>query len=482
MPQRDGSAWGTVEKQYQSYVYNFFKDKGYPTNAIFGLMGNASQESDWQPFQNESGGTAFGLWQWDGERKVALQNYGTDLYHQCMFLDSEITGNNTSETGAEYNWINANGYTHDNFMNGTYSPSDSASAFCWCWERPNASLANEAYRRSEADSFASEYGTGGSSSSQQVENAVTWMINIANDDSHGYDQTNRWGADYDCSSFVISGYEQAGIPLKSRGATYTGDMKQVALETGFSIVDWNNDVSKLVRGDIILNETHHVCCYIGNGQIVQASINELGTTTGGQTGDQTGKEIYVRDFYTYKYGWDCVLRYGSGAIGGNTGGQTGGTGGVPSDDKFGDDYFDKYERYFIEYDDLSEVYKKMKTTPYIFNQLSSDFIKFLRTLNFNDNVHMKFTFDHNKRYIGTNFLGNKLTFDNNSYIIIDVKNDGFLIINNGGNVCYNFINPKQIYQTDEEKAETKSKNVEKIKQHIQDEIEQAHENDDSEEV
>jgi hypothetical protein len=259
-------------------------------------------------------------------------------------------------------------------------------------------------------------------------------------------------------------------------------MKEVALATGFSLVDWNNDVTKLVRGDIILNETHHVCCYIGNGQIVQASINELGTTTGGQTGDQTGKEIYVRDFYTYKYGWDCVLRYGNGAIGGNTGGSTGGTGGVPSDDKFGDDYFDVYEKYFIEYDDLSEVYKKMKTTSYIFNQLTTDFIKFLRTLNFNDNVHMKFTFDHSKRYIGSNYLGNKLTFDNKSYIIKDVRNDGFLVLDNGGNVCYNFINPKQIYQTDTEKTETKRKNVEKIKAHIQEEIEQAHENDNSEEV
>lgn len=51
------------------------------------------------------------------------------------------------------------------------------------------------------------------------------MIDIANDDSHGYDQDNRWGPDYDCSSFVISGFEQAGIQLETNGATYTGDLK-----------------------------------------------------------------------------------------------------------------------------------------------------------------------------------------------------------------------------------------------------------------
>ena len=45
-------------------------------------------------------------------------------------------------------------------------------------------------------------------------------------------------------------------------------------------------------------------------QLVQASINEYGTVTGGQTGDQTGREIYTRGYYNYP--WDCVLRYSGG--------------------------------------------------------------------------------------------------------------------------------------------------------------------------
>ena len=40
---------------------------------------------------------------------------------------------------------------------------------------------------------------------------------------------------------------------------------------------------------------------------MQASINEYGAVTGGQTGDQTGREIYTRGYYNYP--WDCVLRY-----------------------------------------------------------------------------------------------------------------------------------------------------------------------------
>ena len=38
----------------------------------------------------------------------------------------------------------------------------------------------------------------------KTEKAVTWAIKIANDPAHGYDQDNRWGPDYDCSSLVIS--------------------------------------------------------------------------------------------------------------------------------------------------------------------------------------------------------------------------------------------------------------------------------------
>lgn len=45
-------------------------------------------------------------------------------------------------------------------------------------------------------------------------------------------------------------------------------------------------------------------------QWVQASINEKGTITGGQSGDQTGKEIgYCSPYHygTYPNDWDYVL-------------------------------------------------------------------------------------------------------------------------------------------------------------------------------
>lgn len=129
--------------------------------------------------------------------------------------------------------------------------------------------------------------------------AVKWAVEIANDDSHGYDQANRWGADYDCSSLVISAYQRAGIPLT---CTYTGNMKSDMLAHGFYVVTDHS----MQAGDILLNEANHAAMYIGNHKIVQASINEKGTVTGGQTGDQTGNEICIKPFYDYP--WDCVLR------------------------------------------------------------------------------------------------------------------------------------------------------------------------------
>ena len=65
----------------------------------------------------------------------------------------------------------------------------------------------------------------------KIENAVQWMINLANDDSHGYDQAHRWGPNYDCASAVISAWEQAGVPVKTNGASYTGDMADAFLRT-----------------------------------------------------------------------------------------------------------------------------------------------------------------------------------------------------------------------------------------------------------
>ena len=143
-----------------------------------------------------------------------------------------------------------------------------------------------------------------------TERAVSWALDVAADSRHGYDQTNRWGPDYDCSSLVISAWEQAGVGVKQSGATYTGNMKRAFLARGFRDVTTQVELSSgrgMLRGDVLLHERNHTALHIGSGRLVHAAGNERGGITGGQSGDQTGGEIAVRSYYNYP--WDCVLRY-----------------------------------------------------------------------------------------------------------------------------------------------------------------------------
>ena len=141
----------------------------------------------------------------------------------------------------------------------------------------------------------------------QVEKYVQEAIDIANNNAHGYSQASRWGTpDYDCSSLVISVVQNAGIPVKDYGSTFTGNMYPAFRACGFD--DVTNQVNRstgagLQRGDILLNDVNHTAIYIGNGQVVHAR----GSDGHPEPGDQTGNEIRTQGYWNYP--WDHVLRY-----------------------------------------------------------------------------------------------------------------------------------------------------------------------------
>ena len=145
----------------------------------------------------------------------------------------------------------------------------------------------------------------------KIENYTSFAENVAKDDSHGYDQIDRNGnPNYDCSGLVIRAVDQAGIPVKKHGATYTGNMKKAFLAAGFKDVTKSVTLSTgkgLKRGDVLLNEGHHTAIYCGNGKMVDARINEKGKATGGKSGDQTGHEIEIHAYNNHP--WGVVLRY-----------------------------------------------------------------------------------------------------------------------------------------------------------------------------
>lgn len=186
-----------------------------------------------------------------------------------------------------------------------------------------------------------------------IEKATQQMEAWALDDSHGYDQAQRWGerGDYDCSSAVISAWELAGVPVKTNGATYTGNMYSVFLRCGFEDVTDQVELtygSGLQRGDVLLNHKNHTAIYIGGGRTAEASINELGTTTGGKPGDQFGAEFLLRLYRNYP--WDVVLRYTGKSSGSAASGTVGAGNNVPT-------YF---------YTVKLPLLKKGHTGPYVF--------------------------------------------------------------------------------------------------------------------
>ena len=145
--------------------------------------------------------------------------------------------------------------------------------------------------------------------------AYEWAVRIAEDARHGYSQASRWGkpgtvSDFDCSSLVISAYEQAGVPLKSKGATYTGNLRQAALSCGFEDVTKKVDLSTgagLKKGDILMyhhsGNIGHTALASGDGRIVHARGQSYGSSA---PGDQ-GSEIAVTAYY--RGSWTTVLRY-----------------------------------------------------------------------------------------------------------------------------------------------------------------------------
>lgn len=135
-----------------------------------------------------------------------------------------------------------------------------------------------------------------------IRKAVDFVISIAKDNSHGYDQKNRLGPDYDCSSLVATALQKAGFEIDAAD-TWTGNLPMALVYNGFKSVGIDEPRA---AGHIFIKPGKHVVMCIDEKRIVQVSGNEFGAATGGQTGDQTGKEIYITDFYKPAgYNWEA---------------------------------------------------------------------------------------------------------------------------------------------------------------------------------
>lgn len=154
-------------------------------------------------------------------------------------------------------------------------------------------------------------GSGSVASNASVENAVQWMIKTcANGYNITYDETINSArvlnsSAYNCSTFVITAFWQAGFPINT--AVNTGGMKSDFMAAGFQWIPTTGAVpaSMCKRGDILLYHTEepwwgHTQCYIGNNQDANAG--------GTHPAIETHKPYYIPPWNT-PLAWHGILRY-----------------------------------------------------------------------------------------------------------------------------------------------------------------------------
>ena len=126
----------------------------------------------------------------------------------------------------------------------------------------------------------------------------------------------RWGPDRDCATHIILPCERAGIPLRTLGATFTGDLEPALKKSGATNVITKVNIQTgegLKRCDILLrpktsSRGGHAAWYLGDKKISHAVSDENGKISGGESGDQTGKEVREEDTY-YNGQWTSVWRF-----------------------------------------------------------------------------------------------------------------------------------------------------------------------------
>lgn len=88
----------TVNAQQQ--LAQFFSDKGYSPVQVAGILGNLTQESNFNPLAVGDGGMSFGIAQWNRDRLDGLKKFAQmqgasheDLLTQAAYIDHELNNN-----------------------------------------------------------------------------------------------------------------------------------------------------------------------------------------------------------------------------------------------------------------------------------------------------------------------------------------------------------------------------------------------------
>ena len=111
-------------------IWDFLKENGWTDTAIAGVLGNFQQESGLTAdMHQKGGGTGYGLGQWTGDRRYALEAYAESTGQDVTQIMTQL--NYLLIEPGEQTFINKYAKTeHD-------SPSEAALAWARGWERYN---------------------------------------------------------------------------------------------------------------------------------------------------------------------------------------------------------------------------------------------------------------------------------------------------------------------------------------------------------
>lgn len=153
-------------------------------------------------------------------------------------------------------------------------------------------------------------------------NAYADLLNASN---VGYDQNERFSfnpardgltvipnRECDCSSSCAAIAKAGGFNVDMRDPIYTGNFKNKLIEVGFAAINvrgWSQSklYAAVSEGDFLLGPGHVVYIRERN-RWWSAENDELGRSTGGRAGDQTGMEARYRNPYMRSRGWEWILR------------------------------------------------------------------------------------------------------------------------------------------------------------------------------
>lgn len=152
-----------------------------------------------------------------------------------------------------------------------------------------------------------------------IDGALKLGVEMANDDSHGYNNSvNRWGdyGDYDCASFAVYLFAQGGgldinygLDKSVHRNIAVFDMSSQMADYGFVTVPFDGDCTKLQRGDIIVINPQctpvnghpghdHIEVYMGDGVVIHAtniSFTDDVQTVGDNMADRFRAHGYAAD-------------------------------------------------------------------------------------------------------------------------------------------------------------------------------------------